>query len=256
MKFLNFLIILSAAIALTFTSCKKDDDHDDTDHFHEGNVTIDFDHVWGATEEAFSLNKELTHPMLNEKMTFNIFKYYVSNVRLKAKDGSWYAMPESYFIVDADPSGSNLVTIPNVPGGEYTDVEMTFGVDSTRNTSGAQSGVLDPAKGMFWSWNSGYIMLKAEGTAPTAANGTFTFHLGGFKGENKVQTTKSYNFGTTALVVDGDREAEIHMVANPARLWHGAEKLSVKSVNTMPNALAKSMSSNYYDAVRFDHIHN
>ncbi|MBK9581192.1 MAG: hypothetical protein IPO48_04510 [Saprospiraceae bacterium] len=87
-----------------------------------------------------------------------------------------------------------------------TDVELMFGVDSTRCSSGAQTGALDPAKGLFWSWSSGYIMVKAEGNAPTAADGSFAFHLGGFKGVNKVQTTKSYNFGSTALVVDGDRE--------------------------------------------------
>lgn len=251
MKFLNSILIVFTLIFLTFTSCKKDEEQ-----AKPGNVTIEFDHVWGSTEGEFSLNSELTHPMLGEKMTFTTFKYYVSNVRLKAKDGSYYTMPESYFIVDADVSGSNKAVIPNVPAGEYTDVELMFGVDSTRCSSGAQTGALDSAKGLFWSWNSGYIMVKAEGNAPTAADGSFAFHLGGFKGVNKVQTTKSYNFGSTALVVDGDREAEIHMVANPARLWHGAEKLAVKSVNTMPNALAKSMSTNFYDAVRFDHIHN
>lgn len=243
-------------MALTFTSCKKDDDHGDHDHFHEGKVNIDFDHVWGSNEAEFALNKELTHPMLGEKMTFTTFRYYVSNLRLKAKDGSWYTMPESYFIVDADASGSNKVEISNVPGGEYTDVEITYGVDSTRNFSGAQTGALDPAKGMFWSWNSGYIMIKAEGTSPASTDGTFAFHLGGYKGENRVQTVKSYNFGATPLVVDGDRKAEIHMVANPARLWHGADKLSVRSKNHAQNAIAKSMSGNYYDAVRFDHIHN
>ncbi len=256
MKFLNILFVFTAVLVLTFTSCKKDDNPDDTGKLTEGAVTLDIDHVWGSTEAAFALNRELTHPMLNEKMTFTTFRYYISNLKLKAKDGSWYTMPESYFIVDTDPSADSKVAIPNVPGGEYTDVEITFGVDSTRSTSGAQSGALDPAKGMFWSWNTGYIMLKAEGNAPTASDGTFAFHLGGYKGENKVQTTKSYNFGTTALIVNGSRKAEIHLVANPAKLWHGAEKLSVKSKNHMPNALAKSMSTNFYEAVRFDHIHN
>jgi hypothetical protein len=250
MKLYNIIIIFSLAM-LTFSSCKKDDAQPTP-----GTVGINFEHVWGADASEFGLNKELTHPMLGEKMTFTTFKYYVSNLRLKSKTGTWYAMPESYFIVDASDASSLILDIPNVPADEYTDVEMTFGVDSTRCTSGAQTGALDPAKGIFWSWNSGYIMVKAEGSAPTAANGSFTFHLGGFKGANKVQTTKSYNFGTTHLVVDGDREAEIHLVANPARLWHGAEKLAVKSVNTMPNALAKSMSGNFYDAIKFDHIHN
>jgi hypothetical protein len=252
MNRLNKILFLAILITAGLSSCK--DDEPETKK--AGEVTIEFDHVWASTESEFSLNKELTHPLLGEKLTFNIFKYYVSNVRLKAKDGSWYTMPESYFIVDADPAGSNKVVIPDVPGNEYTDVEMMFGVDSTRCTSGAQTGVLDPAKGMFWSWNSGYIMIKAEGTSPNSTSGNFTFHLGGFKGTNKVQVTKTYNFGATALVVDGDREAEIHMIANPARLWHSADKLAVKNTNTMPNAIAKTMSSTYYDAIRFDHIHN
>ncbi|MFZ1751039.1 MAG: MbnP family protein [Saprospiraceae bacterium] len=239
-------------IVAGLSSCKKDEPETNK----TGDVTIEFDHVWAATESEFVLNKELTHPLLNEKMTFNIFKYYVSNVRLKAADGSWYAMPESYFIVDVDPAGSNKVVIPDVPGGEYVEVEMMFGVDSTRSTSGAQSGSLDPAKGMFWSWNSGYIMLKAEGTSPNSSSGSFTFHLGGFKGDNKVQTTKSYTFGTSNLVVDGDRDAEIHLIANPAKLWHAAESLAVINTNMMPNAIAKTMSSTFYDAIRFDHIHN
>lgn len=235
------------------TSCKEDEETS----LSQGNVSIEFEHVFGSTEAEFSVNKELTHPMLGETMTFTMFRYYVSNVRLKAKDGSWYLMPESYFIVDADPAtGSNKITIPNVPGNEYTDVEMMFGVDSLRSGSGAQTGALDPAKGMFWSWNSGYIMVKAEGKAPTAADGTFTFHLGGYKGVDKVQTTKSYNLGTAPLVVNGTRTAEIHMIANPARLWHGAQKLSEKPRQTMPGPLAKTMTTNFYDAIRFDHIHN
>ncbi|MBK9254068.1 MAG: hypothetical protein IPM42_01130 [Saprospiraceae bacterium] len=253
MKIFNVLLILTLFIGITLSSCKKDDDHD---HFHEGDVTINFEHVWAAAESDFSLNTELSHPLLGEKLTFNIFKYYVSNLRLKVKDGTWYTVPESYFIVDAASHGSSEIVLSKIPGGEYTDLELMFGVDSLRNTSGAQTGALDPAKGMFWSWNSGYIMLKAEGTSPNASSGNFVFHLGGFKGDNKVQTTKSYNFGNTALVVDGSREAEIHLIANPARLWHSAEKLAVRSVNTMPNAIAKTMSSTFYDAVKFDHIHN
>lgn len=253
MKSLKYNVIFFILMGVFVTSCKEDEEIS----LSQGKFSIEFEHVFGSTEAEFSVNKELTHPMLGEKMTFTMFRYYVSNVRLKAKDGSWYHMPESYFIVDADPAtGSNKITIPNVPGNEYTDVEMMFGVDSLRSGSGAQTGALDPAKGMFWSWNSGYIMVKAEGKAPTAADGTFAFHLGGYKGLDKVQTTKLYNFGTTPLVVNGSREAVIHMVANPARLWHGAQKLAEKSKQHMPGPLAKTMTTNFYDTIRFDHIHN
>ncbi len=251
MKSLNIFLLIVLISSLVVTSCKKEE----VASLQKGSVSIEFDHVWGSNEGEFSLNKELTHPMLGEKMTFSLFQYYVSNVRLKKADGTWWTMPESYFIVDAATDEGKVITIPDVPGGEYTDVELMYGVDSLRSTSGAQTGALSPSNGMFWSWNSGYIMVKAEGTAPTSSDGTFVFHLGGFKGDNKVQTIKTYAFGSK-LVVDGTRDAEVHMIANPARLWHGAQNLSEKSKQTMPGALAKSMSTNFYDVIRFDHIHN
>jgi hypothetical protein len=61
-------------------------------------------------------------------------------------------------------------------------MEFMIGVDSARNNSGAQTGALDPTNGMFWSWSTGYIMAKFEGTSaqsPAAAN-ALKFHIGGF----------------------------------------------------------------------------
>lgn len=252
MKKFNFLsLTLLAALFFILSGCSKDDDHNHV-HLKDGKVVLDFDHVFGPNQ--FQLNEEYTHPRLGEKMTFTTFKYYVSNIKLVNKDGNKVEFPDSYFIVDA--GGSNKIILDNVKGGEYTGLELMMGVDSVRNESGAQTGALDPMNGMFWSWNSGYIMIKAEGTSPDAESGNFSFHLGGFKGENKVQTVKNFSFGTDVLTVDGDREASIHIVANVARLWHSAEKLSVRSKTHMPGAVAKSMSADFYEGVRFDHIHN
>ena len=43
-------------------------------------------------------------------------------------------------------------------------------------------GDLDPTKGMYWAWNSGYINFKLEGTSPLCQtrNNEFSFHLGGY----------------------------------------------------------------------------
>ena len=251
MKF-NLLAIIALFISvLSFTSCTEDDE---PKTLAAGEVSIEFDHVFGPNQLPFNLNTEYTHQRLGEKMTFSMFRYYVSNVRLKKTDGSWYTVPESYYIVDLGVNDGTHLHLENIPGGEYTDIEMMFGVDSLRNVSGAQTGALDPAKGMFWSWNSGYIMLKTEGTSPSSSDGSFAFHLGGFKGANAVPTVKSYSLGK--LVVDGDREAEIHMVANPARLWHEADGLAVRSKTHMPGAVAKQMTGTFYDGIVFDHIHN
>jgi hypothetical protein len=66
-----------------------------------------------------------------------------------------------------------------------------LGVDSIRNVSGIQTGALDPLKGMFWTWNSGYVMAKLEGSSESSnsAGNRFTYHIGGFRpGMNVLKT--------------------------------------------------------------------
>ena len=43
-------------------------------------------------------------------------------------------------------------------------------------------GDLDPAKGMYWSWNSGYINFKLEGRSNLSSvpKNEFEYHLGGY----------------------------------------------------------------------------
>lgn len=250
MKHLN-IYLFAALLGLTlFTSCSDDDEPE----VLFAPVTIDLEHVWGATQAPFSLGQTVTHPLTGDEMTFSTWKYYLSNVRLQSTDGTWYTVPDSYYLVDLSKDDAR-VTIEDVPTGNYDAIEFMLGVDAASNTEGVQEGALAPSNDMFWSWNTGYIMLKAEGTSPQSEVGNFAFHLGGFEGDNAVQTTKSFTFDSE-LVLDGKNEGEIHMVSNVARLWHGAESLAVQPTLHMPGELAKSMSGNYYDSFVFDHVHN
>ena len=249
---LKSIILFSALIgAVTLTSCKKD--KHDHDHDPEpGTVKVIVDHKWGMSGASFALNTELVHPMNSDVMTFTTFKYYVSNFKLKKTDGTWWSHPESYFIVDLSNPSSLTVSLTNVPAGDYTDLEYTLGVDSLRNVSGAQTGALSTSNGMFWSWNTGYIMLKAEGTSPQSGTGNFAFHLGGFQGTNNIVTTKTVSFGTV-LKVEKENNTEVHLIANPAKLFH-ADPLSSGTNVMMPGAKAKSMADNFYGGFAFDKI--
>ncbi len=65
----------------------------------------------------------------------------------------------------------------------YSKVKFNIGVDSTTNVSGALGRDLDPTKGMYWTWQSGYINLKLEGTSNLCKtrHNEFQFHLGGYQ---------------------------------------------------------------------------
>jgi hypothetical protein len=132
-------------------------------------------------------------------------------------------------------------------------MQYVMGVDSTRNVSGAQTGALSTTNGMFWSWMTGYIMLKAEGTSPQSESGSFSFHLGGFSGANNIVTTKNFAFGSNNLTVSSNKDSEVHIKVNPAKLFH-ADPLSSGTTVHMPGAKAKQMATNFYGGVVFTHI--
>jgi hypothetical protein len=248
MKTRNFYILSGmAAFAILFSSCKKEELKDEP---KSGSLNIKMQHVWGMNETPFELNKALRHPMNNDTMTFTSFKYYISNFKLKKSDGTWWTHPESYFLVDLNTNSSSTLNLTDVPEGEYIEMQYVMGVDSLRNVSGAQTGALSTSNNMFWSWNTGYIMLKAEGTSPQSGTGSFSFHLGGFSGENSIVSTKPVVFGGNSLTISMNKTAEVQLKANPAKLFH-ADPLSSGSMVHMPGAKAKQMATNFYGGVSF-----
>ncbi len=111
--------------------------------------------------------------------------------------------------------------------------------------SGAQTGALDPANGMFWSWSTGYIMTKFEGT--TAGGTDLEFHIGGFKGVNSVLRTASPAFNSaTAIVTDTD-VPEINLAADLSEWFTTPTNINFAATHnvSMAGANAKIIADNY-----------
>lgn len=240
-----------------FVSCKKEDVQPDPQPaVPTGSAEVLVEHEWGmGTPVAFQLNTALTHPMSGDELTFETFKYYISNFKLKKSDGTWWTHPNSYFLVDLSNPSSKTLSLTNIPVGTYTEMSYVLGVDSTRNVSGAQTGVLSTSNGMFWSWNSGYIMIKAEGTSPQATSGSFAYHLGGFSGTNNIVTSKTAIFATENLNVTETSSGKVYLKLNPARLFHTFGSVSNGNVH-MPGANAVTMANDFYGNVSFDRVEN
>ena len=122
------------------------------------------------------------------------------------------------------------------------------GVDSARNVSGAQTGALDPAKGMFWTWNTGYIMAKLEGNSPASPTGIFEYHIGGFKQNESVikKPVLLFPFGQILDLKPG-KSSEMTVTANVNSWFYNPHdiKLNVNPVCTTPGILAQQIAENY-----------
>lgn len=192
-----------------------------------------------------------------ERYNINLFRFYVSNIKLKGANGTPdYVQPESYHLVHFTSESTYSLTLPNVPDGMYSGIEWMLGVDSARNISGAQTGALDPANGMFWTWNSGYVQFQLEGSMPDSAV-EFLYHIGGFKGQFSPLHTQTIvlpqlyyskqNKPTTIRL-----RCDVNEVFTNPLNW----SIYTKPQVTIEDGDSKMLANNYADMIRFERIEN
>jgi hypothetical protein len=187
--------------------------------------TLQLKHVVNGTPMV------LGHNYLNAAGdTFNIsvFRYYLSNISL---DG--VKVPGCY-LVSEDSAASKVIPLPK---GHFKRISFMIGVDSLLNCSGAQDGALDPRYGMFWTWNSGYIMAKLEGTSPSSAlpGHKIEFHIGGYRAPHMTQRT---------VTLDLPGSEDIILVADAAVWFKGISFRQLAGFMT-PGKAADRIADNY-----------
>lgn len=252
-KSIKLISVLSLLVLMLSVGCKQEQ-KDVIPQANVGNMNVQFEYVFGSQQLPWELGKTFVHPKTNDTLTFTMFRYYVSNIKLKDTDGNWWAQPESYFLVDAGVANGSTLSIKDIPAGNYTEMEYTMGVDSFKNVSGVYEGALSLTNGMFWDWNSGFIMLKAEGNSPNSASNGFALHLGGFTGSTNVVTTLSTNFNNSNLNISGTTNPTVTLVANPAKLWHSSPGVDSINVIHSPGVDAYRMAKDFYNGIVFKGI--
>ena len=253
---MGFVALMS--LSLVSISCEKEDDDNNTPAPTPtfGNMTLEFEHVYGA--DAFVIPSATFVNGSGESVSFSTLNYYVTNIVLTKADGSTWSEEESYHLIKVGAQSSVEIELENVPSGDYKAIEYTIGVDSLRNVSGAQTGALSPAEQMFWSWNSGYIFLKAEGQE--SGGQAFTYHIGGFRNSNGTNALQQINlaFGSMAATVSPNATPVVHQSVNVAEFFDGHDPLSILTTPTvtMPGMMAVMISENYHHMFEFEHVHN
>jgi len=71
-------------------------------------------------------------------------------------------------------------------------ISLLFGIDSAIQVAGVGTGALDPLRGMYWTWQTGYVQWKMEGAIRVdGLESPLELHLGGFDGATKSQSMLS-----------------------------------------------------------------
>lgn len=118
----------------------------------------------------------------NDTVTITKMKFYLSNIVLELEDGTQYKESNSFHLVDAETLSSLEFYLKNVPDIKIKKIGFAVGIDSKNSISEKFDGDLDPALGMYWAWNTGYINMKLEGKSSscTTVKKEFQFHIGGY----------------------------------------------------------------------------
>ncbi|MGL4597403.1 MAG: MbnP family protein, partial [Bacteroidia bacterium] len=198
----QFVVTVFLAASNWLASCEKDPSIDTTTPplptAPTGSIEINLQAMFG--DSLLVMNRgTLYQTANNDSVEVSLFKFYLSNIELTDVEGKRVVVPDSYFLCNADDGETMNFTLTGIPVGDYQEIKLMVGIDSARNVSGTQTGALDPANAMFWSWSSGYIFFKLEGSSPQSQIGgnSIVYHVGGYAGANRAQRTTSIYFGNT-----------------------------------------------------------
>ncbi len=112
----------------------------------------------------------------------NTLRFYTTDLKLVSGDKVVYTDSVAHLIDLTNPEGLHSFNVTMEKAPDFDAISFELGIDSTSNCSGALAGDLDPMHGMYWSWQSGYINLKAEGSVGSlkSYNTEIQYHIGGY----------------------------------------------------------------------------
>ena len=126
-------------------------------------------------------------------------KFYISGIKLKNNNRTVFIERNCVYLINFSELTSCNFLLKIQKNIKFDEIQFNLGIDSLTNSKGISTGALDPTKGMYWAWHSGYINYKLEGQINKQK---FQFHLGGFR-------NGFYNMQTIHLPVEASTKVNI-----------------------------------------------
>ena|ERR1051326_1341595 len=218
-KIFSIALYAALAIMIPLSSCKKVDNSPAPTptgilafHLHTNIDTAECDSGTIATDAT------------GRKFQLNIAQMYISGVKLKKMDGTFYTVSNAVILKTI---AEEEYVIASVPAGNYSSVSFNVGLDAATDQTDPStypaSSPLSPQNPSMWfgSTAQGYMFVNVQGLADTTAT-----HTG------PVNSAFSYQVGTPALlktvdmpqknfVVLAGQEQFVHMIIDYGVLLQG-----------------------------------
>lgn len=158
-------------------------------------------------KDALVRDKKYFCPAKGDSISVNVCRFYISKVELLAEH-DWVMGTYDYKLIDVFDTASASFNVPYYSHMDIESIRFYLGIDSTTNMAGVGEGDLDPTKGMYWAWQSGFINMKLEGNSSLCVKtkNEFQYHLGGYAAPNNalkiVKLDLSQDIGDLNIKVD------------------------------------------------------
>lgn len=131
-------------------------------------------------KEPVEWDNKVFRSAAGETFRFSQLAFYLSDFSWYGDDGQILHESSRVELLKADSEQDSMQIRAT---GKPKRLCFRLGLDSATQVSGETRGPLDPALGMYWAWNTGYIQCKLEGVSSASGgkNGQFEFHLGGYR---------------------------------------------------------------------------
>lgn len=150
---------------------------------------------WKPGEDFVKINEQ-------DSLRIETLKFYISNIQVIENDSVVWMEKNSFHLIDAS-DGKSMSLELNIPTSiTYNKIKFGLGIDSTTNVAGVMGGDLDPTRGMYWTWQSGYINFKLEGKSSLCKtrNNEFEFHIGGYQSPYNTFQSVVLNTGNNRII--------------------------------------------------------
>lgn len=151
------------------------------------------------------LNKN--YSLKNDSLKILTLKFYISNINFYQNNQFIDSVSKRYNLIDFENPETMSIKFLRTNSKAFNKICFSIGIDSLTNVSGALGEDLDPTKGMYWTWQSGYVNIKLEGQSKIcpSRNNLFNFHIGGYQYPyNSIQNLNFSTKGNRKIILNLD----------------------------------------------------